>query len=407
MALLGGGDAFQTGALSMRGVLTTIVYLAPALASSALGPAVAVWAVLAWNSLLGAVVCVVLLPRLASLVSPGHAITRIWLSAAVGGAVLSGYARFPLLDTWAVAAALAGLYALARGRRWWNAILAGIAFAAAINLRPAYLVPLAIAMAVILISRPRRVGWAIPGIALGLIPQFALNLVIYRSIGITPYATPQLVTVQAAQAAYAIRYDTVAFAGRNPQQWYCDPAYAAQVATDPTPTDQLGVVGSVFQHLPNSLWFLTEKAAASLQWTFSTPYEHTPGPGTSLMTPLVIGVAAVGVVALVVRAIGERRDRARLISMLAILGFWLGSLATLVLSTPETRFALPLVLVGLIGLLAIVPSRLSEIRPIRPLVIGLVVAIVLAVGLFGAGKLALAHPAPAGPLPSASACFGV
>lgn len=406
MALLNSDSAVEAGALSIRGVLTVFVYLPPVVLSSVLGPVSAAWTVLAWNSLLAVAVCIFLLPRMAAMVAPGHALVRIWLSAALGGVLLSGFARYPLLDVWAVAIALAGLYALARGRRWWTALLAGAAFAVSTNLRPAYLIPVAIAAAVLLIARPRHVIWAAPGVVLGLIPQFMLNLVVYGSAGVVPIATPQLVSVQATSASWAVRYDTVLSSTRFPQQWWCDPGYAAQVAGDAAPTDQVGVVTSLLHHLPDSLWFLVEKAAGSLQWSFSTPYERGAA-GTSPMSLLVVGVTVLGAVAMVVLAIRAGRERGRLVPTLAVLGFWLGSLATLVLSTPETRFAIPLALIGLVGTLAAVPSRRLDIRVARPLALGMIltVTLVLAAGLFVAGKIALSHPASAGQLTRASDCL--
>lgn len=407
MALVNGGDAATAGALSMRGTLTPLVYLPPALVVSILGPGSAAWTVLMWNSLFSAAVCVFLLPRLAALVSMGPPLCRTWLSALIGGALFSGFAQHPLLDVWAVGAALTGLLALASGRHWWTAILGGVAFAISVNLRPSYAVPLVILAAVLVISQPRRVALMIPGVLLGLIPQFALNLALYGSVSVLPYGTGSLATTQAAQATYTIRYDTVLHLDRHPQQWYCDPEYAAQLVGDRAPTDQLGVVGSVLDHLPHSLWFLTEKAAASMQWSSVTPYAHAPTAGTSLTTLLVVGVASTGVVALVTRAILYCRDRTKFAVTLAILGFWLGSLATIVLSTPETRFAIPLVFVGLIGLLSALPVSLRAPRAMRLAVVGTSVSALVAIALFGAGKAALSSPVPAGRLKSVSACAGL
>jgi hypothetical protein len=164
------------------------------------------------------------------------------------------------------------------------------------------------------------------------------------------------------------------------------------------------VVTSVFDNLPHSLWFLTEKAAASLQWSSVTPYAHAPGAAAGVTALLAVGAASAGLVALVVHAVLARHDRARLLVILAILGFWFGSLAALVLSTPETRFAIPLVVVGLIGVLAAVPGSLPSRQAIRPVAIGVGASIVVALALFVAGRVALEHPVPPGPLKSASAC---
>lgn len=404
MALIGGTDAAVAGALSMRGALTPLVYLPPAVVSSLLGQGSAAWAVLIWNSLLAAAVCVFLLPRIAAVVAPGPTLVRIWLSALLGGAVFAGFAQHPLLDTWAVFAALAGLYVLVKGHHWWTATIAGVLFALSVNLRPSYVVPTALAVVVLILADRRRVALMVPGAVLGLIPQFVLNLVHYGSVGVVPYATEFLSRVQAAQATYAVRYDTVLGLGRNPQQWYCDPLYAAQVASEAEPTNQWGVVTSIFENLPHSLWFLTEKAAASLQWSSVTPYAHAPGTATGLTAVLAIGLASAGLVALVMGAVQARHDRSRFLVILSILGFWFGSLAALVLSTPESRFAIPLVGIGLIGVLAVVPGSLPSRQAIRPIVIGVGASILVALALFLAGRAGLAHPVPPGPLKGASVC---
>lgn len=408
MALINGTNAADAGALSMRGALTPVVYLPPALVYSVLGQGSAGWVVLVWNSLLAVALCVFLLPRMAALVAPGGTLGRIWLSAAVGGVVFSGFAQHPLLDTWAVFAALAGLYALLRGDRWWTAILAGVAFAISINLRPSYVVPLALAVAVLLVLDYRRVLFAAPGALLGLIPQFIVNLAQYGVVGVVPYGTSSLVSVQAAQATYAVRYDTILGVDRHPQQWYCDPSYAARVADDASPTDQLGVVDSILNNLPHSLWFLTEKTTASLQWSSATPYALAPGAATNAATSLVallaVGTASAGLVVLVLRAVLARRDRRRLLAILSVLGFWLGSLAALVLSTPETRFAIPLVVVGLVGLLAAVPDKVPNRESSMAVVIGVALSVLVTLALFAAGRVALDHPAPPGPLQNASVC---
>ena len=404
MALLTGGGVSDVGVLQIRGVLSVFVYLAPALVTTILGPASAVWTVLAWNALLASVICVVLVPRVAALVSPGRTVARIWLSAVIGGAMLSGFARYPHLDVWSAAFALTGVYCLAAGRRWWTIALGGAALAVAANLRPSYIAPLAIAAVVLLVARPRQVVWALPGIVAGVLPQVIFNLVKFGSWNAGPVATPFLLQVQAQQAAFTIRYDTVAFVDRHPQQWFCDPAYAALLVDDAPPTSPSGVMGSALAHLPDSLWFLSQKAATALHWSLATPYEYSPSSGTSVMTLLVVAVSAVGLVALVWRLITVWSERPQRVAALALLGFWFGALATLVLSTPETRFALPLALVGLIGLLTVLPLRLEGARARRSSAIALGVAVILVAALFVAGKAGLSHPQPPGALTDAAMC---
>lgn len=404
LALLTDGNVTEVGVLGIRGALTTLVYLVPAMLTTILGPWSAVWTVLAWNSLLAAVLLVVLLPRIAEHIVPGRWIPRVWTSAILGGVALSGFARFPLLDVWSAAFALAGLYALLAGRRWWFIAAGGLALAVAVNLRPSYLVPVSIAALVLLIARPRRTAWAVPGVLLGAAPQVLFNVAAFGQLSASPVDTPFLLRVQAAQAAFAVRYDTVAFTDRHPQQWYCDPGYAALLVGDPAPTGPMEVVGSALSHLPQSLWFLSQKASASLHWSFATPYEPGPEAGVSPMTFLVVAIAALGLVGIVWRVSTNWSVRAARFNALALLGFWFGALGTLVFSTPETRFALPLVLIGLIGLLVLPPAAPLHEATRRSALIAAGAGIALTAALLFIGEAGLDHPMPPGPLPDASAC---
>lgn len=397
VALVSGGDAVAAGVLQMRGALTSVVYVPPALVSAVFGPESAAWTVLAWNALLAAFLCVFLLPRIAGLVArDASPHVRLWISALVGGVIVSGFSRFPLLDVWAVALALLGLYGMATGRRWWIVALSGFSLVFAANVRPAYLAPVLIAGVLLLFARPRVVPWALPGAAVGAVPQLILNVAAMGTWSLVPIGTSALLNVQATYATFATRYDTVLAPDHFPGQFYCDPAFATLQLGDEKPTSAIGVLLSAFRHLPDSIGFFSGKAAASLHWSFSTPYEHPPGPGTSLMALLVIGVSAAGIVALVRLLTRSGTARSTRLTILSLIGFWVGAIGTLVLSTPETRFAIPLVLIGLIGLLAAIPSPLRFSRPAAGTVIAVVIAIALAVVLFVLGKAVLVNPMPPG-----------
>lgn len=403
MALVTGGDAAEAGVLQLRGALTSIVYVPPAILAAWIGPESAPWTVLLWNALLAAALCAVLIPRIADLVTPGPSAWRIWASALAGGVVLSGFSRFPLLDVWALAFALTGLYLLAVGKRWWVAAMAGVLLVVATNVRPAYLAPVLIAAVVLLIARPRYVPWAVPGAIVGIVPQIVFNMMAFGQVSLVPIQTPYLMNVQATFATFASRYDTVLEPDRYPSQFYCDPGFAAVQLDDTVPTSAPGVLLSGLSHLPDSLAFWTGKAAASLHWTFGTPYEYSPGTGTSLMTPFILALAA-GLVMLIWASIVVWKERMPRMVSLALIGFWIGATGTLVLSTPETRFAMPLVFVGLIGWLTVLsaPLRMPERKWMA--VVALAVTVMLAIFLFVVGNGALTHPMPPGNVPTLDSC---
>lgn len=407
-AMIAGKSPLVPGGLTTRGVFTAFVYLPPAFVTGLSEPKAAVWTVLAWNALLGAVVSVVLIPRIAGLFSshplaPPRA-TQIWVSALLGGFLLSGFARFPLVDVWAAALALAGFYGLVVGRRWWWLSLAGASLTVASNLRPAMIAPVLLAVLVLLLVRARPIVIAAPAAALAASPQVLFNVLEWGLWSPVPHDTIPLSVVQAGPAPYTIRYDTVAFADQAPQQWYCDPHYAALLAHDTKPSNQLEVIASAFRHLPDSLWFLVRKAAAGLQWSLATPYGNPPVEATDPMGFVILIVSVFGLAALILRAVRVRSDRPALVTTLAMLGFWFGALATIVFSTPETRFALPLVLVGLIGTVSAAPQWLDLRAPSRSGLVTTGCALLVAVGLFLAGAEALGYHMPPGPLTDAAAC---
>ncbi|MGL4340360.1 MAG: hypothetical protein ACRCSP_08070 [Rhodoglobus sp.] len=407
-ALAAGEAPLIPGVLTMRGVFTTLVYLPPAVVTELIGPGAAIWTVLAWNAMLSAVVFSMLIPRIAGLVSPKLTSSppplRIWVSTVVGSAMLAGFARFPLVEVWAVSLALAGFYGLIVARRWYWLTLAGLSLTVAGNLRPSMIAPVLLAVAVLSIVRAKPIATAAPAAALAVAPQIIFNVLTWGLWSPVPPHTASLIAVQSAAAPHTLRYDTVPFAGQHPQQWYCDPQYAALLADDRQPRNQFEVIASAFQHLPDSLWFLLRKAAAGLHWSLATPYENPPDQSVNAMAILVITVSTFGVTALILQAIRTRSHRRSLVTTLAMLAFLIGALATLVLSTPETRFAVPIVLLGLVGVVSVAPELKQLRAPSRSELFAAGCALLIAIGLIMASTEALGHDMPPGPLADATAC---
>lgn len=406
-ALARGGDVIEAGALATRGALTPLVYLAPAALAQLLGPTSAAWLVLIWNAALAAVLCAVVLPRLAEEVG-GAPLPRpaLYGVALTGGVVISGFSRYPLADVWAATAALGGLLLLLRAARWHEWVVAGVVLVLATGIRPSYLVPVLIATAIIAVSRRMPSLWLVPGAVIALVPQLVLNFATWGTWSVVPVATAALTRVQAVQSAYVVRYDTVVELGRHPQQFFCDPGLASSLADTPPPDGPLELVGVLLGQLPASLGLLLQKAAASLAWSLSTPYEASPD---GRLGPVALGVlllASAGFVALAILLVRGTGGRVARVAPAALGAFWLGSLATLVLSTPETRFALPLLLAGLVGL-AVLAGRVRLPRMWRGWALGAGTAaavIVLAAGLSIVAIAGLAHPSPPGPLEDAASC---
>ncbi|TFV76079.1 hypothetical protein E4P39_09330 [Blastococcus sp. CT_GayMR19] len=390
-ALVGGGSFVGDGALALRGVLTGFLYLPAAVITEAGGNSLAGIAVLAENSVLIAVIGVVLIPALVALWRP-VTVPVVVVSAVGAGVTLAGFAPFPLTDLWAAALLLITVIALGRRTAPWL-LVAGLAGGAAFNIRPASLLPLAaVGLAVLVARRWSGILFGL-GVAVALVPQVLLNA--WRGSTWTPWPemTGFLTTLQSSYAAYVVRYDTV-FAGpvgsgpiEEPRRMYCSPAMAEAVNGN-VPSSPGDLAGTLLAHMPQSLVFSAQKIGAALHWPLATPYA-APAPGVNaLFALLVTAVAVIGAAALLRRVARAGRD-ASLAQAAAVIA-WASSVVTLATSTTEARFALTLVVFGIAGcaLLAADGFRPGSAPP-RAWVAGALVAIV---ALFGVGHIGLGHP---------------
>lgn len=406
VALATGGDVASAGELGMRGALTPLVYLIPAALSPLFGATALAWVVLVWNALLAALLCAIVLPRLASSLIGAKPNPLLYALAVVSGLVVSGFSRYPLLDVWAATAALGGLVLLLSASRWYTWVGAGALLVISANLRPSYLVPVLLVLVIIAFTRRSTALWVIPGAAIALIPQLAVNVSIWGSWSLLPTGTAVLTRIQAAQSAYVVRYDTVIEAGRSPQQFYCDPGFASGLVGSPPPGSPLELAVTFLGHLPESVWFLVQKIAASLAWSLSTPYEASPDGRLGPVAVAVTVVAAMGLVALVLCIARGRSVAGARTAGLVAGSFWIGSLATLAMSTPETRFALPLVLTGLVAIAAVAARvRRPRNRSEWALAAGAAVGTAgLTLGLLVSTLVGLQYAVPPGPLADAAQC---
>lgn len=100
VSLAHGRDPYLTGWLNFRGVFTSVLYFPAALATRAFGGSTAGVAVLVQNSLLVALVGVLLLPRLLRAWGP---VTpwMVWMCAGLTWFLVGRTAPYPLTDLWA------------------------------------------------------------------------------------------------------------------------------------------------------------------------------------------------------------------------------------------------------------------------------------------------------------------
>lgn len=387
-ALVGGGSVFESGLLAVRGVLTSFLYLPAAGVTRLLGEAAAGPAVLVENALLMAAIGVLLLPALVGVWRPVTPVV-IWVCAAAAVLLLRGFAPFPLTDLWAAGLLLGAVVAL-DGRGAVRLLAAGVLAGLAFHVRPAVLIPLAALVVAVLAARRWSGLWFVAGAALALLPQFALNR--WRGTSWLPWpeATAALTQVQASYASFVVRYDTdMSGQVSDPRLFFCSPRMAH--ALDGTAPDSTGGLALAFlSHPLEALVLSAQKVGAALHWPLSTPY-FVPAPGSDgLFALLVTVVAVVGAMGLV-RATFRHGWRAMSLPQAAALIAWAGSVLTLATSATETRFALPLLLVGIAGC-ALLSAEGSGVRSSTAGRVWLAATTVTVAVVFGTGVWGLQHP---------------
>jgi len=394
LTLVSGGDTFGAGGLALRGAITPVIYVPAAVATSVFGAEASAPAVLVQNALLIAVLGAVVVPALVRLFVTVHPI-HVYVSAVLTAFLLRGFGPYPLVDLWALTFVLLGILLVGQNPRWYSLVIGGLLLGIAFNVRPAYVIPVILILLSWGVFHRFRALWALPAAAIALVPQVVVNLINARSFAPWPINSFVITEVQAKYASFVVRYDTLGYVPDSKVPlFYCSPGMAERFV-DGTPKSSVELAGAFLQHLPASLKFVAEKVSASLGWTSATPYSLAPNPEISALAAIVVGVCSVGLLGLiwfwVRRSAASRSGAARLV--VPLLALWFGSVATLAFSTPEARFALPLVLVGLVG--CIVLAAVFAKGPIvtRAAIVWGVASLLLAVAVLLIGQMGLSHPA--------------
>lgn len=394
-AMVGALPAVPAGYWELRGIFTPFIYAPAAALTRIVGDQHAGWAVVLQNSIVLAAAGVFLLP----------AVLRIWRPVTtplvVIGAILlwvvtSGFAAYPLVDIYP-ALAIVGLFVLVRSDRRWVLAVAGVLAGIAMNIRPAYLlVIILVVITVVIWKRVLGVLFA-AGVAVALLPQIVMNVIRTGSWNPLPTGSDALVTLQAGFAAYVVRYDTM-IGDESARQFYCSPEMARLVGDHP-PQSAGELAVTLLQTVPTSLLFSFEKVSASLFWHSITPYSAAVRPIDVVFGVSISLVAVLGIVALffaATRRVDGRRDGFGVTMLAAVIT---GTALTLVSSATETRFALLLVLLGIVGLTvtAGVPLRETWRTGRWWIAAGVLAATVV----LAAGAVGLAHPGPRGDVTTA------
>ncbi|WP_146071134.1 hypothetical protein [Cryobacterium sp. Y57] len=379
-----------------RGVLGNYAYLPAAGLARLLGPGFDGFAVLFQNAMFFSWFAAFLLPRCIAIWRPVTLQGRL-LGAFLTWIVLAGFAPYPLVDAYP-AIIIFAIMVLLQTKGILAIVLAGLLGGIAVNVRPSYLVIVGGFLLVTLIWRRwRGLGFAI-GIILGLVPQLVMNVVRLGEWILWPPLSSSLVSLQSGYGAYIVRYDTL-FDADSPQQFYCSPEMA-NALTAPLPETAGELAFAFLAHLPSSLFFALEKVGASLHWPLSTPYT-TSNVGVDGLFALAITLITVcGISSLLFTVFRKRLDErwrhsSWLAAALAGVVVIAGTL-TIVASASESRFALPLVLTGVLGCASLGNAKFRDFWQKHRYWIASTALIVVVVWFFGVSGLQ--HPAPAGPV---------
>ncbi|HRW17813.1 MAG TPA: hypothetical protein P5181_03105 [Dermatophilaceae bacterium] len=326
---------------------------------------------------------------------------RIWSRLLVTGlvvALLGPFASQSLMEIpamvvllltarWAVAGGVLGDRRLLLGTGVFGVVVA--------NVRPALGLAVGAAWAIALLSRT-RIRYLATGAVLAALGQSVANLAAgYAPLPIPPQALV-VAKLQSVSASVTVVYETPVVGNAI---FYCDPAMAHFVEGDPQSSPMSAVV------------FGVRKLAASLLWTPELPFAPTwgvVGLGWAALTTLVTVSGLALLAARLGIGIGVRgRAAANARATWTARALWLlvaATVAVLVASTPERRFAMPLVLVSLIGLLGAGGSTRGTARR-RQLIVLAGAAALTAVSVL-VGLQGYEHPSPV-PQPSSRVCAGL
>ncbi len=399
-ALLDGASVSDLASLPLRGVLTTLLYLPAALLARLAGDDRAGVAVLLENALLIALIGAVLLPRV---VAVWRSVTPmvVWVSSAGCGVALAGFAPHPLTDLWGVALLLLVLIALDARPRWWVLLGAGLCAGAAFNIRPATLLPLGAVTLALLLARRASSLWFVIGAAVALLPQHLFNSSRALSGLPVPPMTEELTQLQASYASYLVRYDTaVSDPTTPPSLAFCSPSMARALDGE-APSSPGDLAITYLEHLPQSLLFAGQKLGAALHWPLSTPFMSPAPVINGLFAALITAITVIGAAAVLRRA-WERR-RGPTLGGVVLLLMWAACLVGLPTSATETRFALPVVVLGIAGCALLADSvRVPRTRIAWWWSAGTAAAIAV---VFALGVSGMAHPMDF--VPSVEECAAV
>jgi hypothetical protein len=361
-----------------------------------------------FNAAVLALIATVLAPSFARLAWPDRG-WGFWRRLGVAVLLLvfwRSYMSFPLSDFPALAAVLLALVAAARADAPGWMLVAGLSSAAAVNLRPAYIliVPVVLALALAVWWRQRD-SWR--GAAPRMAACFALLFLGFAAVSLpqslathrhhdswspVPGSVAKLSSLQFTEGVRLQRYETYVGLGQpGPRMFYDDPTgqRILEQRGDPTINDAREYLGVIAGHPVDMAGVFARHVINGFDQRYPTPYVEQVDDGSQRWLRLAGFLLLFVALARVAwpparRALGRARWRYPVALLLCG--------ATSVASAVETRFLLPGYLLAY--LLVLAPGwrpALAALRPgtvgLRPaLALGVAFAVYMAVVLYVVGQ---------------------
>ncbi len=380
------GGIFDPEQLYIRGILTSIVYWLPSfvgmkfLEPSVFGTYIFVL-VLIQNSLLISWMSTYLLPQIVKLFAPIGKLT-IWATAVPSAYVMYGFAPYSLMDIWAVAAMALGLVLILRQRIAF-VFTAGVAFGVAFNLRPSYLVTIALMGVGFVIIKKQRSFFLACGLLIAQLPQIVYNQVYYGSWSIIPKGLTKIGGLNQVLDGASIRYDTVGYSqftvgGIS----FCDLNMYKLVKSN-NPQSKYELLELFLRNPISSIIFQIKKLAGAFWWPVDAPYyDHNPVVNT-VFGAVILLLTTMGIGALVYLI--SKSETLNLLGKTIICAIFFGFLINLVLYHSETRYGLLVIILAICGLAALMTLISNGVESLKTLccqrvfVVSFAVYIVLAI----------------------------
>jgi hypothetical protein len=331
------------GQLSLRGVWSSALYIPAALLSRLFSGTSGDFFILVENAVALGLVAGLVLP---AIIGQWRPVTPrlTWVTAGITWLIFGRYAPYALLDLLEVVMVLGAAVLLTKQSRWVVGVAGALLFIL-VDVQAAYL-PEVVLIALIALWFRRQATWpAFVGAALAAIPQTVINLSYHYSWKPWAPATGSLSAMQALWASFFVRYDTdIAGTLPGPSVTWCDP-HTASVALHDPPGSTFGLLIFYLKHLPSSVPFVVEKLGSVLSWPLAAPYYTSSPISNVIFTGLIMGVAVVGAICL-----ASRLPRTQL--QASVWAIWIGCVILIIASAPETRFSLPIVCCGIVGVMS-------------------------------------------------------